>query len=72
MSLALNILYLNLNLKEVWDYRDLVYMFVKEILSLALNKPFWDLFGFYQPHLYYRSLSYCIWQYCQPLYRWRS
>ena len=35
-----------LNLKEVWDYKDLVYMFVKEILSLALNKPFWGHFGF--------------------------
>lgn len=31
---------LDLNLKELWDYRDLIWMFVKGILKQCINKQY--------------------------------
>lgn len=51
---------LDLKLKEVWNYKDLVYMFIKEISYLVLNRQFQVPSGFYKPYLYDNYFSHCF------------
>ena len=59
-----------LNLKRFGIMRFGLYVCKRDFVSSFKQTILISLF-FYQPHFTTSSLSYCIWQHCQFIYRWR-